>query len=182
MKSWLLAILLHVGLLGFFIVWPQYSKIQSLPKDTGGIPAFLAGASSQPPYPSTNNQMLKPGLVNGSTKLSANNKFIGVNQAVSQHIAPQNMQVLLNSLDRDIQAHLTYPDSAQSDIQQGFIILAFDLQPDGQISNIAIEKSSGMQDLDQAAIQAVQQSSPISMAIQLNRTIHLSLPVNFSLE
>jgi protein TonB len=92
------------------------------------------------------------------------------------------MQILLNVLDRDIQSHLTYPSLAQTHIQQGSSQLSFNLNTNGQISDIEIDKSSGVQVLDEAAVQAVEESSPLVMPLHLAQTIHLSLPVNFSLE
>jgi protein TonB len=181
MKAWFIAILLHLSLLGFLIAWPHFGKIESLPKNTGGIPAFLAGSAALAQSPSGMSQVQKQKPA-AASKSIASNKLVGANQAVSQQIASQAMQALLNEVSRDIQAHLSYPNLAQSHIEQGAAIVAFDLQPDGKISNIVTSKSSGSEDLDQAAIEAVQESSPISMPIHLNQAIHLSLPVDFSLE
>ncbi|MDF2690423.1 MAG: tonB [Gammaproteobacteria bacterium] len=182
MKSWLMAISLHLAVLGFLIGLPQFAKMESLPKKTGGISVFLVSATGQALNQSARNFAAEAHSVNSGVKLDGNNKTIGVHQTTSQQIAPQNIQILLDALDRDIQAHLVYPDLAQSTIQQGSTQLAFDLQPNGQISDIELVKSSGAEDLDQAAINAVQKSSPIAMPIHLNQSIHLSLPVNFSLE
>ena len=181
MKPWAIAIFLHLGLLGFLIGLPQFGKIESLPQDSGGIPAFLAGSRTQVQSAALSHQSAKPGSVNGASQ-SGNNKMLGIDQTASQKLAPQAIQALLNVIDRAVQSHLVYPDLAQVHIEQGSILLAFDLAPNGQISGISIEKSSGEADLDRAAIKAVEESSPIDMPVHLNQSIHLSLPVNFSLE
>jgi len=183
MRSWLTAIFLHIALLSCLIAWPQFGKMQSLPKDSGGISAFWAGPKVQVSSQASNKQMqiVKPASAKDSDQ-TGNRNINGVNQAVSKKLAPKNIQVLLNVIDRDIQEHLVYPDLAQSHVEQGSVRLAFDVRPDGQINNIVVGKSSGDQDLDRAAVRAVEESSPVSMPVHLSQSIHLSLPVDFSLE
>jgi TonB family protein len=48
-----------------------------------------------------------------------------------------------------------YPDAAQVNGEQGDVVLKVRVNEDGRVRNIAIEKSSGFADLDNAAIEGV---------------------------
>lgn len=75
-----------------------------------------------------------------------------------------------------IQAQQQYPRSALMQQQTGTVTVGFVLFPDGHIENIKIINSSGIENLDQAGIAAVENAMPIKEA-----TEYLNKPKNFSI-
>lgn len=73
----------------------------------------------------------------------------------------QQEQKLLTLLHAAIAAKQSYPDNAVALQQTGTASIRFLLYPDGHLARIALLKSSGAASLDEAALAAVQASSPI---------------------
>lgn len=71
-----------------------------------------------------------------------------------------NLVALLHSA---IQAHQQYPREAQLMHEEGVSVIGFTLQADGEIANVHIVKSSGNENIDNAALNAVKNSSPIEL-------------------
>lgn len=178
--AWILAIGLHIGLFIMLIGWPAFYSMQSLPRNNPSIAAYFQASSNG------NNRIAlqKNAMAYGDNKAGsakASSTALAIRQLQTQAIAPVQIQVLLKMIAESIQQHLTYPASAQDQIQQGSAVIDFRLSPDGEISQIRLIQSSGSQDLDQAALQAVKASSPIIMPISIKQSIRLSLPVDFTL-
>jgi len=72
----------------------------------------------------------------------------------------------LNELDaliyRDISAHKIYPEMAQELNQTGVVTVTFTLEPSGEIKGLVMINSSGYEDLDQAAQEAVLSAQPFA--------------------
>lgn len=71
---------------------------------------------------------------------------------------------LIKIIESDIQQHKYYPLAALQEHQQGNVTIAFELHPNGQITNVHVVKSSHVTILDNAAINAVTSAGPIPMA------------------
>lgn len=76
-----------------------------------------------------------------------------------------------------------YPKSAQRKNWQGLVIISFFIRPNGVISNIKVNKSSGYSVLDSAAVDAlskVQKEKELALALNGNSFSQL-LPVTYQL-
>lgn len=108
-----------------------------------------------------------------------------LNEQPSQQFATsisqqENHDVLLKILHTAIAAKQNYPESAQLLNQGGRVKISFMLLPSGHINNIRVSKSSGFNDLDTAAIEAVQAISPIVEAAHyLQQADHFMVEVVF---
>lgn len=98
--------------------------------------------------------------------------------------APEQIQKLLQLIAQNIQQHLAYPNIAATHIQQGQSLLQFQLAQNGTLQHIEVIKSSGTSLLDQAAIKAIIDSSPINIPnnIKITDPLTLRLPVNFNIQ
>ncbi len=63
-----------------------------------------------------------------------------------------------------IEAMKTYPDQARKRNQQGVVVIEFELEKGGRIRAANVRKSSGVDLLDQAAVQAVHKAAPFPRA------------------
>ncbi|MDO8955165.1 MAG: energy transducer TonB [Gammaproteobacteria bacterium] len=172
-SPWFMAVSLHLGLLALLINWPDFYHLRSLPQSDASLSAYILPSAISPAAKTHMSHTVKP--------IQAARPVTQVHQIQAQQVASPQLQILLRSLAQDISQHLVYPDLAKSHIQQGSSIIGFTLQPNGVISTIQIDQSSGVADLDRAAINAIQACSPFSMPIVISQAIHLSLPVDFSL-
>lgn len=88
---------------------------------------------------------------------------------------------LLNALHNKIQRFQRYPEAAQLLGQSGTARLIFILFPNGKIADLKIEESSGYQDLDQAALNAVKDASPFRIARKyIQRAARMDINIVFS--
>jgi len=67
----------------------------------------------------------------------------------------ENNEKITSLLNNELSKHFYYPKAAQRKNKQGRVILAFSINSDGYINNIRINKSSGSNILDNAAINAL---------------------------
>lgn len=67
----------------------------------------------------------------------------------------------MSSLRREIERHKRYPSQARRMQHEGHVVVSFSLTPEGVISTVAIESTSGISSLDNAAIAAVKRVKPI---------------------
>lgn len=87
-----------------------------------------------------------------------------------------------------ISAHLNrkkrYPAEAKKAMQQGIVTVRFTVDREGNVSGVAIKRTSGHALLDQATIELVQRVAPLPrMPASMKRdTITLSLPIDYSLK
>ena len=63
-----------------------------------------------------------------------------------------------------IEALKKYPDQARERNQQGLVVIEFELEKEGRIMAVRVQRSSGVNLLDQAAVQAVQKAAPFPRA------------------
>jgi len=57
-----------------------------------------------------------------------------------------------------------YPDQARERNQQGLVVIEFELEKEGRVMAVRVQRSSGVNLLDQAAVQAVQKAAPFPRA------------------
>ncbi len=85
-----------------------------------------------------------------------------------------------SALRREIERHKRYPQRAKMMRKQGTVTVSFNIGADGAISGARVSKSSGNDDLDNAAIQAVQSARPIGPR-PVGMGSSISVPINFTI-
>jgi len=109
---------------------------------------------------------------------------IPVNNELTTDTAKEiNSDLVLATLQQELTKYFYYPKSAQRKNWQGLVILSFTIMPDGIIHKIEINKSSGYDALDHAAISALKEikiQSELAIALNGNQ-LHQLLPVNYKL-
>ncbi|HKT33340.1 MAG TPA: TonB family protein [Nitrospira sp.] len=89
---------------------------------------------------------------------------------------------LAESLWRRVAELKRYPSSARLNGQEGKVILRAVIRSDGQLAEVSVQKSSGHQILDAAAIEAVRLACPLHMKHAIGKPeIIVSLPIVYSL-
>ena len=89
---------------------------------------------------------------------------------------------LAESLWRRVAELKRYPSSARLNGQEGKVILKAVIRSDGHLIEVTVQKSSGHQILDAAAIEAVKLACPLHMKHAVNKPeIVVSLPIVYSL-
>ena len=89
---------------------------------------------------------------------------------------------LAESLWRRVAELKRYPNSARMNGQEGKVILKAVIRFDGQLANVSVQKSSGYNVLDEAAIEAVKLACPLHMKQAIGKPqIVVSLPIVYSL-
>jgi protein TonB len=89
---------------------------------------------------------------------------------------------LAESLWRRVAELKRYPSSARLNGQEGKVILKAVIRADGHLAEVSIQKSSGHQILDAAAIEAVKLACPLHMKHAIGKPeIVVSLPIVYSL-
>lgn len=89
---------------------------------------------------------------------------------------------LAESLWRRVAELKRYPSSARISGQEGKVILKAVIRSDGHLADVSIQRSSGYELLDAAAIEAVKLACPLHMKHALDKPqIVVSLPIVYSL-
>lgn len=89
---------------------------------------------------------------------------------------------LAESLWRRVAELKRYPHSARLNGQEGKVILKAVIRSDGHLIDVTVQKSSGHQILDAAAVEAVKLACPLHMKHAINKPeIVVSLPIVYSL-
>lgn len=89
---------------------------------------------------------------------------------------------LAESLWRRVAELKRYPNSARMSGQEGKVILKAVIRSDGHLADVSIQRSSGYELLDAAAIEAVKLACPLHMKHALDKPqIVVSLPIVYSL-
>lgn len=86
-----------------------------------------------------------------------------------------------SALRREIERHKRYPQRAKMMRKQGTATVSFNIAADGSISGAKVSKSSGNDDLDNAAVQAVQSAKPIGPR-PAGMSSALSVPMSFTIQ
>ena len=90
---------------------------------------------------------------------------------------------LMNTLRAKLDRVKVYPVSAKASHVQGRVVVQVSIYGDGRIGNPEIEESSGSAILDQAALDALQAASPLTLSHRLEGTpIVMLIPLNYQLE
>ena len=89
---------------------------------------------------------------------------------------------LLESLHRRVTELQRYPSSARLHGQEGKVILKAVIRADGHLAEVSVQKSSGHQILDAAAMEAVKLACPLHMKHAMGKPeIVVNLPIVYSL-
>ena len=89
---------------------------------------------------------------------------------------------LLESLHRQVTELQRYPSSARLHGQEGKVILKAVIRADGHLAEVSVQKSSGHQILDAAAMEAVKLACPLHMKHAMGKPeIVVNLPIVYSL-
>lgn len=89
---------------------------------------------------------------------------------------------LAESLWRRVAELKRYPNSARMNGQEGKVILKAVIRSDGHLAEVSVQKSSGHNTLDMAAIEAVKLACPLHMKHAIGKPmIVVSLPIVYSL-
>lgn len=85
-----------------------------------------------------------------------------------------------SALRREIERHKRYPQRAKMMRKQGIVTVSFAIGADGSLSQISIAKSSGSEDLDKAALSAVQSARSIGQK-PAGLPSQITVPISFKL-
>ena len=90
---------------------------------------------------------------------------------------------LMNTLRAKLERVKVYPASAKAGHVQGRVVVQVSIDGDGRIVNPEVEESSGSPVLDQAALEALQAASPLTLSHRLDgSSIVMLIPLNYQLE
>ncbi|MEP6933243.1 MAG: TonB family protein, partial [Nitrospirota bacterium] len=90
---------------------------------------------------------------------------------------------LMDTLRTKLESVKTYPSLAKANHWQGRVVVQIRVDGDGRIANPEIEESSGYPVLDQAALDALQAASPLTLSYRLDGPpIVMLIPLNYQLE
>ena len=90
---------------------------------------------------------------------------------------------LMNTLRAKLERVKVYPASAKASHVQGRVVVQVNIYADGRIANPEIEESSGFPVIDQAALDALQAASPLTLNHRLDGPpIAMLIPLNYQLE
>lgn len=90
---------------------------------------------------------------------------------------------LMNTLRAKLERVKVYPASAKAGHIQGRVVVQVSIYGDGRIANPEIEESSGYAVLDQAALDALDAASPLTLNHRLDGPpIVMLIPLNYQLE
>lgn len=87
-------------------------------------------------------------------------------------------------LETDLSRYFSYPAIARKQGWQGHVNVEFTVQPDGQLTDVRVTRSSGYHVLDQSALAALRKVGHLTEAPRwLNgQSIKVELPVIYRLE
>ena len=86
-----------------------------------------------------------------------------------------------SALRREIERHKRYPQRAKLMRKQGIVTVSFNIAADGSLSGATVVKSSGSDDLDNAALSAVNAARSIG-AKPAGIANSISVPISFTIQ
>ncbi|MFU2047137.1 energy transducer TonB family protein [Avibacterium gallinarum] len=124
--------------------------------------------------------------VNSEAKITATATSLGkatVNNPnlVSKSAGSDVKNAYMGALRREIERHRRYPQRAKMMRKQGVATVSFNIAADGSLSNIQLVKSSGNNDLDKAALEAVNRTKSIG-ARPAGLSPSMTVPIRFSIQ
>ncbi len=124
------------------------------PKDKNGIEKYSPDAANSAEIPLTSQNVSARSFDSQKTKPTDEDPIHLIGE--SKVVKP-----LIKILGRALTAHLVYPKIAIDFNLRGTVHIGFLLSPNGQVSNAEVVKSSGTGVLDDAALRAVNEMSPV---------------------
>lgn len=89
---------------------------------------------------------------------------------------------LAESLGRRIAALTRYPSTARMNGWEGRVVLRAVIRADGHLADVTVQKSSGYDALDRAALETIRLACPLHMKHQLSTTeVAVNVPIVYSL-
>jgi protein TonB len=89
---------------------------------------------------------------------------------------------LIESLGNRLTELKRYPAGARSNGLEGKVLLRAVIQADGNVTDISVQKSSGHEELDAAAMQTIRDASPLHLRHELGRAqIAITVPLVYKL-
>jgi TonB family protein len=97
---------------------------------------------------------------------------------------PQFIKVTGNELKDYLANTLQYPEKSREKGMEGRAVIDFTVTKTGRISNVKINKSSGVSELDQEALRVVRNMPDWKPGIAHNRKVDVvyKLPISFKLD
>lgn len=190
LSSSILSGLIHAGLLMFLIVCWKRASLEDLVMIPGEKNTIMASvifnttleATSQQHFINKAEMIAKPKLelkpINKpidkpvltqksdikkiEDPRSQLNKLHSAEKPTIKAVSGEKLNELNALIYRDISAHKIYPEMAQELNQTGVVTVTFTLEPSGEIKGLVMINSSGYEDLDQAAQEAVLSAQPFA--------------------
>jgi protein TonB len=89
---------------------------------------------------------------------------------------------LIESVSKRLAELKRYPATARSNGLEGKVLLRAVIRADGQLADVTVQKSSGYEELDMAAMETIREASPLQMRHELGRAqIAITVPLVYSL-
>jgi TonB family protein len=172
-----LVLLCHLLLFsGVSFVWiSQAQLIKKEERPSLYIPSYVYQAAASSSIQPQNTQRSVPTSKSGTEKPAAMtnmSRMLNVNHPIDISSSKENEPVhligdkkidkpLLTLLGKALTAHLVYPKSAIDFKIKGTAVIGFLLQPDGQVTQVQLLKSSKAEVLDKAALAAANAIAPV---------------------
>ena len=100
---------------------------------------------------------------------------------VGNGVSGSELDAYRSALRREIERHKRYPARAKMMRKQGVVTVSFTIGADGSITGVAIAKSSGVEDLDNAALSAVNSARSIGPR-PAGMGASISVPISFKID
>lgn len=89
---------------------------------------------------------------------------------------------LIESVSKRLAELKRYPVTARSNGLEGKVVLRVVIRSDGQLAEVMVQKSSGYEELDMAAMETLREASPLHLRHELGRAqIAITVPLVYSL-
>lgn len=89
---------------------------------------------------------------------------------------------LIESVSKRLAELKRYPVTARSNGLEGKVVLRVVIRADGQLAEVMVQKSSGYEELDMAAMETLREASPLRLRHELGRAqIAITVPLVYSL-
>ncbi len=101
---------------------------------------------------------------------------------VQRHATKADYAWLAESLGRRIAALTRYPSSARLNGWEGKVVLRAVIRSDGHLAGVTVQKSSGYEALDRAALETIKLACPLHMKHELSAMeVAVNVPIVYSL-
>jgi protein TonB len=161
----------------------QRQPVTSPPSETREtLPAEASAKPSAPPVVESSSPVgPSPAVLSPPTSAPSEAAVQTAKAAPGPETKPDH-RWLAESLWRRVAELKRYPSSARLNGQEGKVVLKAVIRSDGHLIEVTVQKSSGHQILDAAAIEAVKLACPLHMKHAITKPeIVVSLPIVYSL-